>query len=470
MQFITFKLGKASLNACIDCRYASDVNFDLERREYIAVDWTSRIISAEDAADKVESNSRIFLTANSSTPQVFLSALLNRASELQAVEVVKLLDSEATTYITPEIAESIRINNLFIGANARRAVWEGLADFTPVHLSEIPLLFRSRRYLLDVAVIQVSPPDRHGYCSYGVEVGVTKSAAETAALVIAEVNPNMPRTLGNSFIHVNQIDYFIEVDYELPELLPQPANELQQRIARHIAAYIPDGATLQTGIGGIPDAVLRQLTGHKDLGIHTELFSDGVMDMIDAGIITNAKKSIHTGKVVSGFVLGSRKLFKYIHDNPVFEMHPTEYVNDPFVIAQNDNMYSINSAIEVDITGQVCADSIGTRFYSGVGGQLDFVRGASRSDGGMSFIALPSTAKKDTITRIVPQLKPGAGVTATRYDVRCIATEYGVANLWGMTIEQRVHAMIDIAHPDFRDELMAYARANNYISASSVPV
>ncbi|MBZ0293990.1 MAG: 4-hydroxybutyrate CoA-transferase, partial [Anaerolineae bacterium] len=357
----------------------------------------------------------------------------------------------------------IRINSVFISSNVRKAVNNGLADFTPVFLSEIPLLFKRGRLVLDVAVIHVSPPDEHGYCSYGVEVGVTKSAAESAGMVIAEVNPNMPRTLGDSFIHVSQIDYFIEVDYPLPEVPPQPPSPVQERIARHIAELIPDAATLQTGIGGIPDAVLRQLTNHKNLGIHTELFSTGVMEMIEAGVVTNAAKSLHSGKVVAGFVLGSKALYDYIDDNPIFEFHPTEYVNDPFIISQNDRMISINSAIEVDLTGQVCADSIGPKFYSGVGGQLDFVRGAARSKEGKTIIALPSTTKNDTVSRIVAQPKPGAGVTTTRNDVHYVATEYGVADLWGRSISERVHALVNIAHPLYREELLAYAREQNYI-------
>jgi 4-hydroxybutyrate CoA-transferase len=425
--------------------------------------WQDRIISAQKAAEKVRSGERIFLTGNCSTPQAFLKALLDYHQNLREVEVVQLLGFGPDEYITPDISEHIRINSLFIAPNLRKPINNGLADFTPIFLSEIPGLFRTGRLLLDIAVIQVSPPDPHGYCSYGVEVGVTKSAAETAGLVIAEVNPNMPRTLGDSFIHVDQIDYFIDVDYDLPEVIAPPANETQQKIARHIAELIPDAATLQMGIGGIPNAVLRNLKGHKNLGIHTELFSDGVMEMIESGIITNSRKSIHPGKVVAGFVIGSKELYTYIHDNPIFEMHPTEYVNDPFVIAQNDRMISINSAIEVDLTGQVCAGSIGTRFYSGVGGQIDFVRGAARSKGGMTFIALPSTAKGGTLSRITPTLKVGAGVTTSRNDVHYIATEFGVADLYGRTINERVHALVNISHPDFREELMAFAYEHNWI-------
>lgn len=423
----------------------------------------SEVITAEAAAKKVKSGDKVFVTGNCSTPLKFLEALINRHKEFCNVELIQLLDFASEHRVTPAIAAHIRVNNLFIGPGARDAVNSGLADFTPVFLSEIPKLLRTSRYRLDVAVINVSPPDEHGFCSYGVEVGVTKTAAENAELVIAEVNPNMPRTHGDSFIHIDSINYLIEVDYDLPEITPAPVSPTQEKIAKHIAEYIPDGATLQTGIGGIPDAVLRQLSGHRNLGVHTELFSDGVMDMIQAGIITNSEKTLHPGKVISGFALGSRKLFDYIHDNPFFEFHPTEYVNNPFVISRNNKMVSINSAIEVDITGQVCADSIGPRFYSGVGGQLDFVRGAARSEGGLSFIALPSTAKKGTISRIVPTLQEGAGVTTSRNDVRMIATEYGVADLWGLSVRERVHALTDITHPDFREDLLQYAHEVNYL-------
>ncbi len=427
------------------------------------MDWKSRIVSAEDAAGKIQSGNRVFLTGNCSTPETFIDALCQRYQELQAVELVQVLSIGKPICISPDMAEHIRVNSLFIDHNLREAVNTGLADFTPIFLSEIPNMFRAGRLTLDVAVIHVSPPDDHGYCSLGVEVGVTKSAAESAEIVIAEVNPHMPRTLGDSFIHVSQIDYFIDVDYPLPEVKPQPASAVQDNIAMHIAELIPDGATLQTGIGGIPDAVLRRLTNHKNLGIHTELFSNGVMQMIEAGVITNASKTIHRGKVVAGFVIGTRDLFSFVHDNPIFEMRPTEYVNDPFVIARNDRMISINSALEVDLTGQVCADSIGFTFYSGVGGQLDFVRGASRSREGKAIIALPSTAKNDTLSRIVTHLKPGAGVTTTRNDVHFVATEYGVADLYGRSIRERVHALINIAHPNFREELLAFAREHYHI-------
>jgi 4-hydroxybutyrate CoA-transferase len=419
--------------------------------------WNTPTLTPDEAAGKIQSGNRVFLTGNCSTPQLFNEALCRRYEDLYDVELVQVLSLGKGLCVTPEISEHIRVNSLFIDHNIRGAVNQGLADFTPVFLSQIPNLFRSQQLPLDVAVIHVSPPDEHGYCSYGVEVGVSKSAAESARIVIAEVNPNMPRTLGDSFIHVSQIDYLIEANYALPEIRPEPSGPIHEQIARHIAQLIPDGATLQTGIGGIPDAVLRQLQSHKNLGVHTELFSNGVMAMIEAGVITNAMKSIHPGKVVAGFSIGTQDLFNYIHDNPIFEMHPTEYVNDPFIIAQNKNMISINSAIEVDLTGQVCADSIGYKFYSGVGGQVDFVRGASHSKGGKAIIALPSTAKEDQISRITALLKPGAGVTTTRNDVQFIATEYGIADLRGRTIAQRVQALVNIAHPRFRETLLEAA-------------
>ncbi|NDJ61428.1 MAG: acetyl-CoA hydrolase/transferase family protein [Chloroflexi bacterium] len=415
-------------------------------------------VTAEAAAQIIQNGQRVFITGNCSTPVEFFEALVARYQELRDVELIQILSIGMKEFVTPDMIEHIRVNNLFISDYMRQAVNNGTADFTPVFLSEIPSLFRSGILTPDVAVIHVSPPDEHGYCSFGVEVGVTKSAADSAQTVIAQVNPYMPRTLGDSFIHISHIDYVIEVNTPLPEVKPQPASPIQDQIAQNIAELIPDGATLQTGIGGIPDAVLRRLTNHRNLGIHTELFSDGVMEMIESGVISCRAKTLHPGKIIAGFVIGTQALYEYIDDNPIIELHPTEYVNDPFIIAQNEKMISINSAIEVDLTGQVCAGSIGTYFYSGVGGQVDFVRGASRSKGGKSIIALPSTAKKGTLSRIVPILKPGAGVTTSRNDVRYIATEYGIAELFGRTIAQRVNALVNIAHPDFREDLLEQAR------------
>jgi acetyl-CoA hydrolase len=352
---------------------------------------------------------------------------------------------------------------MFISANVRKAVNEGRADFTPVLLSEFPLLFKRGHLPVDVALTHVSPPDEHGFCSLGIEVGLTKSAADSAKTIIAEVNQKMPRTLGDSFIHVSRLNYVVPVDYELPELAMggEGPSEVVEKIASHIAGLIPDGATMQLGIGAIPDAVLKYLFEKRDLGIHTELFSDGVIDLVDSGVLTNNRKTLHPGKIIAGFLLGTKRLYEWVDDNPLIELHPTEYVNDPFVIAQNERMVAINSAIEVDLTGQVCADSIGTRLYSGVGGQLDFIYGASRSKGGVPIIALPSTTKD--ISRIVTTLKLGAGVVTSRNHVRFVVTEYGVADLYGKTIRQRTQQLINIAHPQFREQLTAEARQLHYI-------
>ncbi len=426
--------------------------------------YSERRCTAQDAVQAIRSGNRVFLTGNCSVPRMIMQALCERAKDLTDVEIVQVLTIGDNAYVKPEMQGHIRVNTLFISDNVREAVQQGRADFTPVFLSEIPALYRTE-LPLDVAIIHVSPPDEHGFCSFGIEVGVTKPAAEAAQIVIAEVNPQMPRTLGDSFIHVSKLNYIVEVDYPLPEIRMGEPSPIQQAIGQCVADLIEDGSTLQTGIGGIPDAVLRYLGNKKHLGIHTELFSDGVIDLVNQGIITNEAKTLHPGKMIAGFVLGTQQLYDFIHDNPIVELHPTDYVNDPFRIAQNDKMVSINSAIEVDLTGQVCADSIGPKFYSGVGGQIDFVRGAARSRGGKPIIALPSTAKEDTVSKIVWQLKPGAGVVTTRNDVRYIVTEFGVAYLHGKTISQRVKALIAVAHPRFREELEAKARELNYIPA-----
>jgi 4-hydroxybutyrate CoA-transferase len=429
----------------------------------ISKNFEDRITTPHEAVHHIKSGDRLFLTGNCSVPQKTLNALVDYAPNLENVEICQALTVGPADYVAPEMEGHIRVNTMFISANIRKAVQEGRADFTPVLLSEFPLLFRRNILPIDVALIHVSPPDEHGFCSFGVEVGLTKSAAESAKIVIAEVNQQMPRTLGDSFIHVSKIDYLVPVDYPLPELPmgDEGPSEVIENIASHIAELIPDGATMQMGIGAIPDAVLNFLYEKQDLGIHTELFSDGVIELVDAGVLTNARKSLHPGKIIAGFILGTERLYDWVDDNPLIELHPTEYVNDPFVIAQNDRMVAINSAIEVDLTGQVCADSIGPRLYSGVGGQLDFIYGASRSKGGVPIIALPSTAKQ--FSRIVSTLKKGAGVVTTRNHVRYIVTEYGIADLYGKTIRERANALIQIAHPDFRDELRYQARELHYI-------
>lgn len=421
------------------------------------MDWLSQYepkrVTPEEAVGVLKSGHRIFVSGNCSVPQKVMEALNSRALELSNLSLIQVLTIGKADYVKPELMGHIRVNSLFISANIRKAVNEGRADFTPVFLSEIPGLFKSGRLPLDVALVHVSPPDKNGYCSYGVEVGVSKTASEAAKIVIAEVNPHMPRTLGDSFIHVSKIDYVVEVDYPLPEVQMASSSGEQDEIANHLAAIIPDGATLQMGIGGIPDAVLQKLGNHKHLGVHTELFSDGVVDLVEAGVITNERKTFHPGKILSGFVLGTQRLYNFVDDNPIVELHPTEYINDPFNIAKNDRMVSINSAIQCDLTGQVCADSMGPRFYSGVGGQVDFVRGAARSKGGMPIIAFPSTAKDGEISRIVPMLTEGSGVITSRNDVHYIATEYGVVDLYGRTVADRAKLLVDIAHPKFRAEL-----------------
>lgn len=424
--------------------------------------YESRIVSVEDAVRVIRSGNRVFLTGNCSVPQELLAALVDYAPKLEDVEIVQALSVGPADYVSPAMENHLKVNTMFISHNIRHAVQEGRADFTPVMLSEFTLLFREGHLPLDIALVHLSPPDNYGFCSFGVEVGLTKSPAESAKVIIAEVNQQMPRTLGDSFIHVSKLDYIVPVDYPLTEMaMGGESSEVIERIAKNIVKLIPDGATMQMGIGAIPDAVLKYLFEKKDLGVHTELFSDGVIDLVDAGVLTNARKTLHPGKIIAGFILGTKRLYDWVDDNPLIELHPTEYVNDPFVIAHNDRMVAINSAIEIDLTGQVCADSIGPKLYSGVGGQLDFIYGASRAKEGVPIIALPSTAKQ--FSRIVPMLKQGAGVVTTRNHVRYVVTEYGVADLYGKSIRERATGLINIAHPEFREDLTRQARALNYI-------
>jgi acetyl-CoA hydrolase len=430
------------------------------------MDWNklyqSRIASPEEAVKNIKSGNRVFLTGNCSVPQKTLGALVEYAPHLHDVEICQALSIGPADYVQPEMEGHLRVNSMFISHNIRKAVQEGRADFTPVLLSEFTLLFKNGILPIDVALVHVSPPDHYGFCSFGIETGLTKSPAESAKLIIAEVNQQMPRTLGDSFIHVSKLDCIVPVDYPLTEIhmSDEGSSEITEQIAGFIAELIPDGATMQMGIGAIPDAVLKYLYNKKDLGVHSELFSDGVIDLVDAGVITNARRTIHPGKMTAGFIIGTQRLYQWVDDNPLIELHPTEYINNPFTVAQNDRMVAINSAIEVDLTGQICADSIGPKLYSGVGGQLDFIYGASLSKGGIPIIALPSTAKN--FSRIVPMLKQGAGVVTTRNHVRYVVTEYGVASLYGKTIRQRAQALINIAHPDFRDELRKAACELHY--------
>ena len=418
--------------------------------------YQSRITTADQAMTAIQSGMRVFMTGNCSVPQVLLAALVKRAPEFTTpVEIAQLFTIGSADYVAPGLERYLRVNTLFTGANVRQAVNEGRADYTPCFLSEVAGLFRNGILPLDAALVHLSPPDEHGFCSLGIEVGLTKTPAESARMIIAEVNDRMPRTLGDSFIHVSRLTHIVPVSYPPLELHQGDGSEEERRIAQFCASLIEDGSTLQMGIGGVPDAVLTLLGDRRDLGIHSEMFSDGVIDLVERGVINGARKTLHPGKIIAGFLMGSRRLYDFVDNNPMVELHPTEYINDPFRIAQNDRMVAINSAIEVDLTGQVCADSIGPRIYSGVGGQVDFVYGASRSKGGKPIIALPSTARVDgqLVSRIVPMLKPGAGVVTTRSHVHYVVTEYGIADLYGKSLRQRAKMLTGVAHPQFRDEL-----------------
>jgi acetyl-CoA hydrolase len=423
--------------------------------------YTDKLVTAEEAVKAIQSYTRVYMGGGAGVPQVLGRAMVGRAAELREVEVVSVLTFAGGDYLDAKYSESFRHRALFVGANAREAVNTGRADYVPVFLSEAPGLFRDGTLPVDVALIQVSPPDAHGFCSYGVEVGVTKPAAESARQIIAEINPNMPRVMGDAFIHLSRIDQIVEVDYLLPEAVNNHISPEQERIGELVSELIPDEATLQLGIGALPNAVLSKLDGKRDLGIHSELFSDGVVEMVEKGVVTNAAKTLHPGKIIAGFAFGSQHFYKFMQDNAMIEFHPTDYVNDPFIIAKNNKMISINSALEVDLSGQVCADSIGGRIYSGIGGQVDFIRGASRSNGGKAIIALPSTAKAG-VSRIVPRLKDGAGVVTSRGDINCVVTEYGVALLHGKSLRERAGELIAIAHPAARDELNYFAKQQGW--------
>jgi acetyl-CoA hydrolase len=423
--------------------------------------YTDKLVTAEEAVKAIQSYTRVYMGGGAGVPQVLGRAMVGRAAELREVEVVSVLTFAGGDYLDAKYSESFRHRALFVGANAREAVNTGRADYVPVFLSEAPGLFRDGTLPVDVALIQVSPPDAHGFCSYGVEVGVTKPAAESARQIIAEINPNMPRVMGDAFIHLSRIDQIVEVDYLLPEAVNNHISPEQERIGELVSELIPDEATLQLGIGALPNAVLSKLDGKRDLGIHSELFSDGVVEMVEKGVVTNAAKTLHPGKIIAGFAFGSQHFYEFMQDNAMIEFHPTDYVNDPFIIAKNNKMISINSALEVDLSGQVCADSIGGRIYSGIGGQVDFIRGASRSNGGKAIIALPSTAKAG-VSRIVPRLKDGAGVVTSRGDINCVVTEYGVALLHGKSLRERAGELIAISHPAARDELNYFAKQQGW--------
>jgi len=425
--------------------------------------YESKLRMPEEALSVVRSGMRVYIQPGCAEPETLVEALLKRAPSVRDIEVVHLLTLGCADYVKPEMEGHFRHNAIFIGANVREAVNDGRADYTPVYLSEVEELFESGAMPLDVALIQVSPPDRHGFCSFGVGVDTTLTAAKCARYVIAQVNDQMPRTYGDSFIHLNQIDTFVESSRPLCELPEPEISDLHMAIAKNVAGLIEDGAVLQTGIGGIPDAVLRFLMDRKDLGVHTELVSDGVIPLIKAGVITGSRKNFKPRKIILGFVLGTKKLFEFVDNNPIFEFHPSAYTNDPIRIARNDKMVAVNSALQIDLTGQVCSDSVGTYFYSGIGGQVDFLRGASHAKGGKPIIALPSTAKRGAISRIVPMLEPGAGVVTSRGLIRYVVTEYGVAYLHGKSIRERAKALIEVAHPKFRKELYEYCEKTKWL-------
>jgi acyl-CoA hydrolase/GNAT superfamily N-acetyltransferase len=430
--------------------------------------YADKVMTADEAIRSIPAGRRILIGSGAAEPVSLVKAMVEQGSHLADNEVVHLLTLGPAPYVEPAHAERFRHIAFFIGANVRSAVQEGRADFMPVFLSEIPELIRSRRVRIDVALIQVSPPDAHGYVSLGVSVDIVRSAVESATTVIAEVNPRMPRTHGDSFFHVSRFAKLVPVDAPLLEHHAEPLDEVAREIGLHIARLIPDGATLQTGIGKIPDAVLAQLGGHKDLGVHTEMFSDGVMRLVEAGVITGRRKTLLPGKLVTSFIMGSQQLYAWAHENPAIEMRPSDYTNDPAVIASNDRMIAINGALAVDLTGQVASDTLGGRFFSGIGGQVDFIRGARRSRGGKPIIALPSTAQGGKVSRIQAALEPGTGVVTSRGDVHYVVTEYGVADLWGKNIRERALALINIAHPDFRAELLAAAKERRFVLLDQV--
>ncbi len=441
--------------------------WDGRPRRQMGMNWReeygAKCRSAAEALELVESGDRVWIQSGCGTPSVLVDALVERAAELRGVEIVHMKTLGEAAYTRPEFAGHFRHRGLFLGENVREAIAAGRADYTPIFLSEIEGLFTNGALPLDVVLMQVTPPDDHGFLSLGTTVDCTLNAARAARVVIAEVNERMPRTHGETSLHVSHLTAVVETRRALLELHAEPFSELQRRIAENVAALIPDGATLQTGIGGIPDAVLACLGDKRDLGIHTEMCSDGVIDLMEAGVLTGERKSLHRGKAVLSFVLGSQRLFDFVDGNPSFEFRPICYTNDPYVVAQNERMVAINSAIQVDLTGQVCADSMGTRPFSGFGGQVDFIRGAARSKGGVPIIALPATARHGAVSRIVPVLEPGAGVVTSRADVHWVVTEHGAAYLHGKSLRERAEALIAIAEPQFQAELEEFAVKAHYL-------
>ena len=435
-------------------------------------DWKEKhkekITTAASAMKLIKSGNHIFIGTGCGQPQHLVEALVKHSSGITDAHIVHLLTMGAAPYVDEKFREKFKMNSFFIADNVRDTLSRGIGDYTPIFLSEIPHEFERGRIPIDVALVSVTPPDVNGLCSLGVSVDIVKSAAANARYVIAQVNNRMPRTFGDSFLHVNTIDALVPCDEEIIETKISEPNETLRSIGENIARLVEDGSTIECGIGQIPHALAEFLANKKDLGIHTEMFSDWIIGLIESGAVTCAKKTLNHGKVVASFCMGSRKLYDYIDNNPFFEFYPTEYVNDPQVISQNEKMVGINVGLEIDLTGQVCSDSLGYRFYSGIGGQVDFIRGAARSRGGKAIIAMPSTAKDGTISRIVPHLTEGAGVVTTRGDVHYVVTEYGTAYLHGKSIRERVLSLINIAHPKFRKELIQAAKSQMYIYADQI--
>ncbi|HNY66326.1 MAG TPA: GNAT family N-acetyltransferase [Deltaproteobacteria bacterium] len=425
--------------------------------------YESRLTDAGTALSRIRRGARVFIGSACGEPQLLVETLIEVSKNLADTEIIHFLDLGIAPYTDEKFDEHFRHNALFIGSSTRNAIKEGRADYTPIYLSEVPLLMERGRMHIDVALITVSPPDNNGYVSLGVSVDITKTAAEVAGYVVAEVNPNMPRTLGDSFLHVSQIDAFVENDVPLLQFVQKAPSDIAKSIGEQLADLIENESTIQMGVGRIPNSVFPYLMKKRDLGVHTETFTDGIIDLIEAGVITGRKKTLHPGKVVASFCMGTKDVYDYIHNNPLFEFHPCRYVNDPYVISRNDKMVSINSALTVDLTGQVCSDSLGFLFYSGIGGQVDFVRGSALSNRGKSIMVLPSTTDDGTKSRIVPYNYPGSGVTVTRGDIHYVVTEYGVAYVHGKSIRDRAMSLINIAHPKFRDELLEAAKKQNYV-------
>jgi len=430
--------------------------------------YKEKIMTAALAMKLIKSGNHIFIGTGCGQPQHLVEALVEHSSGITDAHIVHLLTMGAAPYADEKFREKFKMNSFFIADNVRDTLSKGIGDYTPIFLSEIPYEFEQGRIPIDVALISVTPPDASGLCSLGVSVDIVKSAAANARYVIAQVNSRMPRTFGDSFIHVNSIDALVPYDEEIIETEITEPNETLRSIGQNIARLVEDGSTIECGIGRIPQAIADFLMDKKDLGIHTEMFSDWIIELIESGAVTCAKKTLNHGKVVASFCMGSRRLYDYIDNNPFFEFYPTEYVNDPYIISQNEKMVGINVGLEIDLTGQVCSDSLGYRFYSGIGGQIDFIRGAARSRGGKAIIAMPSTAKNGKISRIVPHLTEGAGVVTTRGDVHYVVTEYGIAYLHGKSIRERVLSLINIAHPKFRKELIQAAKAQKYIYADQI--